>query len=404
MKKIGLYIILILSIISCKKNEIIEVISPPKPVPELAIPELAIIDIRTTNNQAITSKNTYIEGQLSISGIKKYEKLNEKIRIKGRGNSTWGYPKKPYHIEFVNSVSLFSLETDKDWLLIANYLDDNHILNATAFTIADALQMPYTSKFIPVEVNINGTYQGLYLLTEQIEKEKTRVNIDEAGMILEMDTYFNDENKFRSKTYNLPINIKYPKTVDATKLNKIKLDFDAMESNVASSDFPNTNYADLIDTESLCNYLIVYYLTDNQEINHPKSIFMHKNSTGKFQMGPVWDFDWAYSYQFSGKHFNSATGDLFWNSPSSGTKFYQRFLKDPKVKAQFKLKWNEFRSKKFESIIEFVDVYSKLLSVARQRDINKWNKNPKDYSNEISNMKTWLNSKAFFIDNMVKGW
>jgi CotH kinase protein len=341
---------------------------------------------------------------LSISGIKKYESSNEKIRIKGRGNSTWGFPKKPYHIEFVNSKDMFSFGADKDWLLIANYLDDNHILNATAFTIADALQMPYTSKFIPVEVVINGTYQGLYLLTEQIEKEKNRVNIDEGGVILEMDTYFNDEFKFRSKTYNLPVNIKYPKTMDAAKLNSIKLDFDIMESKVASIEFPNTNYADYFDTESLCNYLIAYYLTDNQEINHPKSIFLHKNSTGKFQMGPVWDFDWAYSFEYGGKHFNYPSGDLFWSNPSSGTNFYKRFLQDPKVKAQFKLKWTDFRSKKFASVIDFIDVYSKSIKVARLRDINKWNKSQKDYSTELSNMKFWLNSKANFIDNMVKGW
>jgi CotH kinase protein len=404
MKKFGLFIILISCIISCKKTEVKEIVNPPTPVIETKIPDLATISIRTTNNQAITSKNTYIEGDLSISGIKKYESSNEKIRIKGRGNSTWGFPKKPYHIEFINSKDMFAMGADKDWLLIANYLDDNHILNAAAFTIADALKMPYTSKFIPVEVNLNGTYQGLYLLTEQIEKEKNRVDIDDNGVILEMDTYFNDEFKFRSGTYSLPINIKYPKTLDAAKLSKIKLDFDIMEKSVASSDFPNTNYADLIDTESLCNYLILYYLTDNQEINHPKSIFLHKNSTGKFQMGPVWDFDWAYSFEYGKKHFNYPSGDLFWTSPSSGTKFYQRFLKDPKVKAQFKLKWNEFRSKKFESIIEFIDAHSKLIQAARQRDINKWNKNPNDYSNEISNMKSWLYSKAVFIDNMVKSW
>ena len=40
--------------------------------------------------------------------------------------------------------------------------------------------------------------------------------------------------------------------------------------NVASSSFPNNNYLDFINGESIVNYFIVYMLTDNQELNHPK--------------------------------------------------------------------------------------------------------------------------------------
>ena len=201
MKKCIPYTFLLLIVFACNNTAFNETIILPDR-------EIPIVKIQTKNGQNVVSKTEYIDAELSIVGLKKYENFKERIKIKGRGNTTWAYQKKPYHIEFNNSVDLFSFGSDKDWLLIANYLDKNHILNATAFTIAELLQMPFTPKFKPVEVQLNGSFLGLYLLTEQIEKEKTRVEIDDKGIILELDKYYNDTNKFRSSKYNLPINIK----------------------------------------------------------------------------------------------------------------------------------------------------------------------------------------------------
>jgi len=44
-------------------------------------------------------------------------------RIRGRGNSTWGYPKKPYRIRFREDVSLFGKSDRENWALLAEYLD-----------------------------------------------------------------------------------------------------------------------------------------------------------------------------------------------------------------------------------------------------------------------------------------
>jgi hypothetical protein len=294
--------------------------------------------------------------------------------------------------------------TDKDWLLIANYLDFNHILNATGFTIAALLEMPFTVQFKPVELYMNGNYEGLYLLTEQIEKDNNRVEIDDEGVLLELDTYYNDINKFRSQNYSLPINIKYPKTVDASGLNTLRNDFNTFESLVSSPDFPKTKYKDYFDISAYCDYMIVTYLTDNLEINHPKSTFMYKNAKGKYTMGPVWDFDWGFSFQYNRSYFNYASGDLFWKTPGVGTRFFSRLITDPEVKKLFKQKWTDFRAKKFSDVLVFIDNYSKIIEKPRNADLEKWNLNNRDFNTEILNLKTWLGNKATFIDNMVKGW
>jgi len=144
---------------------------------------------------------------------------------KGRGNSTWTYPKKPFKIKLDEEASVLGLAAEKDWILLANYLDGTHLLNAVGMKIGQLLEMPYTNHIIPVEVTLNNEYLGGYMLTEQIEVKKNRVNVKEEGMLLNLDTNFDELNQFSSTHFRLPVTIKYPKEVDAQKVWAIKKDW-----------------------------------------------------------------------------------------------------------------------------------------------------------------------------------
>lgn len=98
--------------------------------------------------------------------------------IKGRGNSTWGMPKKPYNIKLEDKENLFGMGKSKKWSLIANYADKTLLRNALAYEAAERAGFAYTPKYEPVDVYINGDYMGSYLLTTRVEVDKTRVNID----------------------------------------------------------------------------------------------------------------------------------------------------------------------------------------------------------------------------------
>ena len=67
---------------------------------------------------------------MKIQGNERYNlettKLYDgKIEIKGRGNSTWGLPKKPYKIKLDSKTNLFSMGKNKHWVLLANYYDSS---------------------------------------------------------------------------------------------------------------------------------------------------------------------------------------------------------------------------------------------------------------------------------------
>lgn len=55
--------------------------------------------------------------------------------------------------------------------------------------------------------------------------------------------------------------------------------------------------SDCLDMESFVNYMLVYNICGNREILWPKSLYMYKRSIDDvYHFGPVWDFDWAFSY------------------------------------------------------------------------------------------------------------
>ena len=290
------------------------------------------------------------------------------------------------------------------------------MLNAVAFKIGRLLDLQYTNHAIPVDVTLNGKYAGNYMLTEQVERSKSRVNIHkEKGVLLELDTNYDEDFQFISNNYGLPVMIKDPDLDDFSEevavelFNKIKDDFHLLENAIASDQFPNTNYKDYIDIESLVKYLIVYNLTHNMEINHPKSTYMHKDETGKYFMGPLWDFDWAFDYEGTGIHFGSYSKPLFRSltSNSTGYTFFTRIMEDPEVKELYRATWEKFSAENMDSLLEYIDFYSAHVTESQHNDYQTWSIIPNfpgtlNYSSKVIQLKSWLIGRATYIDNYVK--
>ena len=61
---------------------------------------LPVVTVETDQRAAITSKENYVNGTLTISKTADFKAGYEgAMRIRGRGNATFGYPKKPYKIK-----------------------------------------------------------------------------------------------------------------------------------------------------------------------------------------------------------------------------------------------------------------------------------------------------------------
>lgn len=365
-----------------------------------AIPELTI----TTTDPSIAeipSKDYYLEGTLAVNGRGGYEDYTGKTEVKGRGNSTWGYPKKPYRLKLNKKAEICGLGKAKNYVLLANHLDPTLMLNSVAFKIGRLLELPFTNHAIPVDVVLNGIYKGSYLLTEQIEVKENRVDLDENNSVMwELDSYWDDEPKFKSTAFNLPVMVKDP-DLTTEQFEYWKKDFNAFTTQFAKEPLEGNSYVDMIDIESVAKFLITFNLVHNMEINHPKSVFLHKEGNGKYVMGPIWDFDWAYDYEGTSNHFGRYNTPLFSSSINGvGTAFFQRFLQDSRVKAIYKRTWQDFKNNKLDALLQYVDDYAVMLKPSVERNSELW-ENTRSFDTKVKELKTWLRNRADYIDSEV---
>lgn len=149
---------------------------------------LPVIYLNTEDGKDITSKKDYKSSAMTIQNNDKCDEVmfSDNIQIKGRGNSSWTWPKKAYKIKLDSKTDLLGMGKNKHWVLLANYLDESLIRNTTAFQISEKLGLE-TMSTKWVDVVLNGSYAGNYQLCEQIRIGKERVDIfdweDEAENI-----------------------------------------------------------------------------------------------------------------------------------------------------------------------------------------------------------------------------
>ena len=197
--------------------------------------KLPVVYIDTENGAQIVSKEDYINATMRIQGNEEFNSektlYNGDIEIRGRGNSTWGMPKKPYKIKLDKKTDLFGMGKNKHWVLLANYSDESLMRNTLAYNFSGELGMEHMST-VWVDVILNGEYVGNYQLCEQIRVDETRVDIfdwegfaeDSATIIAEAEGLDEDDLaeymlekdmgwitsgkvQYNGKTYNIS---KYP--------------------------------------------------------------------------------------------------------------------------------------------------------------------------------------------------
>lgn len=362
--------------------------------------------INIANNAEVVEKETYLNAEIYIEGNEEFQKLEvQSTRIRGRGNSTWVLPKKPYRLKLDNKSSIFGLPAAKDWILLANYNDYTLMTNAVAMNIGKQLGMPFTNDIIAVDLTVNGVYRGNYNLTQQIEVKEGRVDIGDDGVLWELDSYFDEDRKFRSTHYNLPVMLKDPDPDSDGQFEAWKSDFQNFENMLVANSFPNNSYANVFDKQQFVNFLIVNFLVGNHEVNHPKSIFMHKRLGGKYTMGPIWDFDFAFGFseENSRTYFNYVDMSIIVNNENSiGGIFYNRLLQDPEIKLLFVKTWNDYKSKKFDNLMQFIENYASKIRESQKKDYLKWRVGNNNHAQNKASMKTFLRKRVSLIDAFIK--
>lgn len=259
------------------------------------------INTTTPSYTEVPDKENYLDGTLTIEGLGVYDDFTGDVKIRGRGNSTWNMSKKPYRLKFPVKTKICGYRKAKNYVLLANHIDMSFMRNEVAALATQYAGMPFPLHATPVDVYFNDIYKGSYMLIEKVGINNGSVNMPAAqeaeSCMFQIDVSYDEDYKVKTPVFNLPLMHKDPDLPEDKSLAEEWFegwckDFYEMESAVASG----TNVANYLDYTTLAQYLLVYNLAANQELNHPKSVFMYKTRGGKWTFGPCWDFDWAFGY------------------------------------------------------------------------------------------------------------
>lgn len=275
----------------------------------------------------------YVDGEISIFSKEEYDGENyltdqpaytSKIEIKKRGHTSFSYDKSQYRIKTVtedgmeNKADVLGMGEGDEWVLNGSMADKSMMRNYLPLRIASEAGgsgMSLDSRYCEVllETEKGYEYQGVYLLMETVARGENRVDIDPSKTGKAYTSYIVRRDRYTGFDVMLDtfgrlsglseewIGVKYPPEAKMTEKQKqfIEEDFSRTEAVIYSED-ENVfkTYDRYIDLDSFVDYFLINEFFGNYDAgNH--STYMYKNSGGKLQIGPVWDFDQAMNNYFA---------------------------------------------------------------------------------------------------------
>lgn len=373
---------------------------------------MPVLYLFTPDGAAITSKEEWTKKcrlYLDAAGKSDYDGTafagdyySESDQLKGRGNTTWGWNKKPYAVKLNKKTELLGMPKHKRWALLANSIDRSLMRNRLAFEIARRCKgLEWTPRSRYVEVVMNGKHQGSYLLVEQIKADENRVpvpsgndalepkaggsaaNPEEMGYLMEIDRYWGNAQyetspfwwqsrrysgngttasinqdmvswarsmSYRTNYYDGSLKFKYglKDPDDETLFNTSSVQFTYIVDYVLETEksvLQAPHDLSKIDVDSFVDYWLVFELALNQEPNNPGSCYMYKkpaSAGGKLYAGPVWDFDYGtFNVNFTDGGIYLNKGNCFQNLNAL---WYVGLFESAEFRNAVKTRWAELKA------------------------------------------------------------
>lgn len=397
---------------------------------------LQIIDDSSGTNSPAATPNAY----------------NGKAKIEYRGCSSQNYPKKQLGIELRSSINvttsinaaLLGFPEESDWVLNASYGDKTFARDQLAYHMARKAGR-YASRTRPVEVIINGAYQGIFIFQEKIKRDANRINVSKldptdlgntsitGGYIVKIDKScgnFNPTYQWQSAHASPGGNrphywlTDYPNETNivSQQYTYIKNYINTFETTMASSTccHATNGYSKYIADDTFVDYFLLEEISSNADAYRFSSYFSKERQSkgGKLSAGPVWDFNLAFGFLTSAFTGNStsyegwrylAPGDPAFPVPFWWGKLLSCCAYNHKVVSRYQqLRQTVWRT---DSLMAFIDSqYSTLNQGAYSRNFQKWpiigvsvwgdqpSYNGATLQAEVDHLKVWLTNRLNWMD------
>jgi hypothetical protein len=333
-------------------------------------------------------------------------------------------PKRPYNLNLDTATGFLGMPAQRRWSLLANYSDKTLLRTDIAFNKLAAIynNLAWTPRTQFIDVYLNGSYRGVYQLTESIRLDPNRVNINpvisdsngNGGYLLEVCERLEDEFNFVSNN-EVSFNCSSPDTnldveIDGTSITifeTIKTFVQEAEDALYGNDFanPSTGWQKYLDLDTFVDWYLISEITKNSDSIFYSSVYMYYDpAKGKLCMGPIWDFDLSM-------------GNINYNNSEDPTGFriksahwMYRLFRDPVFVSAVKQRWNE-NFAQLSEVFAYIDLRAEFLNTAQQQNFSKWlildkyvwpnSRVTGSYAGEIAYLKSWLTTRITWLNTEI---
>jgi len=379
--------------------------------------------------------------------------LVTKAYTKWRGSSSLSFDKRNIGFEVRDSasqeeidVSILGMPKHDDWAIHGPYSDKTLMRNSLAYMWARDIQ-PWAPRTQHVDVILNGDYQGVYLFTEKVRRDKHRVDIaklddDETsgieltgGYLLQIgnDAEALDSNRAWLSNYDqtgganvfTQFTLDYPNadSLGANQFAYIENYTRGIEDAFAASNYtnPQSGYRNEVNFSSFVDHMLIQEITGNYDA-YRRSFYIEKDrddNGGRFAGGPSWDFNIAFGNDSMclGQNVEG------WMMEEDGIHcakslpvFVTRMYRDPMFRARFRARWEGLRQNVMSDarINNDIDSLVTLLAGSQQQDQARWDHIgrviwPNDFigqtwAEEVNFLRDWIRRRVAWIDVNVQAW
>lgn len=214
--------------------------------------------------------------------------------IERRGGYSISFPKHSFEIDLKEDISLSNLPDDDDWILNANYIDKTFLRHVISYELfSDMGENNISSACQFVEVELNASYNGLYVLMEKLDKSSLKLNdSDSLAFIFKEPHIFRetfdgivpqDADNFHQQTYpKIEKEDKriYIETIREFILTATDVEFEKGISNV-------------FDMNNIIDWHLLLLVSNNSD-GILKNFYLYKrNNESPVRIAP-WDYDHSF--------------------------------------------------------------------------------------------------------------
>ena len=353
--------------------------------------DLPTLFINTYDGAAITSKREYKLARmwrLDGDSVATYDSL----RVRGRGNSTWGLPKKPYRLKFNRKERFLGKghANAKSWTLLANHSDKTLLRNAVASFIGKQMGQPFVPSAEFVDVVLNGEYLGNYQISDQMQVHRKRVEIAEqkdvplegadisGGYLFEFAGTLDGEKSYFHSNRGQAVAIKSPDddVITGEQKEYLRSFINDFEDRLYSSDYQDSvlGYRAVVDSNTLASWFVANEYTANPDGYYSTYAYKERGD-GHLYWGPMWDYDIAFNNCYRLRM--EMTDKLMLHEGYSSGKmkeYVQRMYADEWFRQLAGRAWHKAVCQNgiVEKTLAYVDSMAQVIGQSQERNFEKW--------------------------------